>query len=158
MSTTTPMPHCAPRTERVAPSGDERATALVLVPALMLVLLTLGAIAVDLTAMHGAHRSAHRIVSSAADDAAGMLDTRLIQQTGELRIDPAASAMVADAQVRTAQLPGTQVGPTEVTVSGDGTTVRVRVRVRIEHILLPSVPGAAESDILTVAATGRLVR
>ena len=129
-----------------------------LVPALMLVLMSLGVIAVDLTAMHGAHRSVHRIVSAAADDAAGMLDTRLIQQTGELRIDPGAADAVAAAHLRTAQLPGTQIGPALVTVSADGAVVEIRVQVQIEHILLPTLPGAAGSDVLTVVATGRLVR
>lgn len=156
MPDTTPTRQRAHGTDAGRRLRPERATALMLVPALMLVLLSLGAIAVDLTALHGAHRRAHRVVSAAADDAAGMLDSRLIQETGELRIDPEAAGAVVTAHLDSASLPGTQIGPTQVTVSDDGTAVLVAVHVRIEHVLLPSLPGSDQADIVTVSATGRL--
>lgn len=150
------MPDTTPR-RRSAPEA-ERATALMLAPALMLVLIALGSIAVDLTALHGAHRSLHRVVSAAADDAAGMLDTRLIQQSGELRIDPAAAFIVASAHVKSAHLPGDLVGPVRVQVSDDGATVDVRATVRVEHVMMGAVPGAGADELLTVSATSRLLQ
>ncbi len=54
----------------------ERATALVMVPAVALVFIVLAAIALDLTAVAGVQRSAERTLAAAVDDAAGMIDGR----------------------------------------------------------------------------------
>ncbi len=159
MPTTRP-PHPAP-TERAARRPDrnhERASALVLVPAMLLVLMCLGGLAIDLSLLHGAHRSAHRVVSAAADDAAAMIDTEHLQLTGELRIDPAAAQRVALAQVGTMTLPGRQVGPVRVEVDPQGTTVTVSVAVEVAHVMLRALPGGPDRQRLDVVAHARLNR
>lgn len=156
---TTPPPRPAP-TDRPVPTDrrSERASALVLVPTMLLVLLCLAGIAIDLSLLHGAHRGAHRVVSAAADDAAAMIDPELLQLTGELRIDPDAARRVATAQVGTMSLPGRQVGPVQVTVSADGATVSVRVTVEIDHVVLRSLPGRPDHQRIDIVANGRLHR
>lgn len=156
---TTPPPRPAP-TDRPAPPDrrTERASALVLVPTMLLVLLCLAGIAIDLSLLHGAHRGAHRVVSAAADDAAAMIDPELLQLTGELQIDPDAARRVATAQVDTMTLPGRQVGPVEVTVSADGATVTVQVAVEIDHVVLRSLPGRPDHQLIDIVAHGRLHR
>lgn len=138
--------------------GPETASALVLVPSMMLVLLCLGGIAVDLSLVHGAHRSAHRVVTAAADDAAAMIDTEALQLTGDLRIDPAAARRVALAQLATMSLPGDVVGSPTVDVDADGSTVTVTVTLVVDHVMLRAVPGHPRSQQLTVVARGRLNR
>lgn len=142
-----------------APRGDpisERGTALILVPAMTLVLLALGSIAVDLSMLHGAHRAVHRTVSAAADDAAGMIDTREVQRTGSVRIDPAAARRVVLAHLEASRLPGELV-TVEVQVSADLRSISVRTVVRIEHVMLRAVPGAGDDELLTVTAHARLL-
>ena len=146
------MPRTTLRTRRAA---AERATALVLVPALALVLIVLGAIAVDLVAAHAAQRSLHRVVSAAADDAAGMVDARSYQRDGVLRIDPTAAERVVRARLRTADLPG-RIETTTVTV-GD-TTVDVQVRATVPHVFLGALPGAADIESVPIRVRGRLER
>ena len=132
----------------------ERATALVLVPTMMLVLVALAAVAVDLTAIHAAQRSLYRTVSAAADDAAGMVDRRRIQQDGVVVVDPEAARRVVRARLATADLPGTV---DEVLVATDARSVEVTVRVRIEHLFLGVVPGVDDTGTVPVRVRARLV-
>ncbi|MGB6056925.1 MAG: hypothetical protein WBF71_01575 [Microthrixaceae bacterium] len=136
----------------------ERGTALILVPTMMLVLLALGAIAIDLSVLHLSHRTVHRVVSSAADDAAGMIDTRQVQIDGSVRIDSATARRTVAAHLEAASLPGTLQGAPQVEVSGDGLSLTVRVKVEVPHILLRSMPGARRSELLTVSASARILR
>ncbi|MHB1139389.1 MAG: hypothetical protein ACYC2O_10570 [Microthrixaceae bacterium] len=105
---------------------------------MLLVLIALGTVALDLTAQHGAQRAVHRVATSAADDAAAMIDTRQVQLDGSLRIDPAAARRVVERHLGWATLPGPLVGPIQVEVSPDGTAVTVRVAVRAPRLLLPA--------------------
>ncbi len=133
----------------------ERATALVLVPAMTLVLLVLAAIAVDLAGEHAAQRSVERAVTAATDDAAGMIDSRRLQTDGELIIDPAAADRVLRAQLAAAQLPGT-VERLDLTI--DDEVVDVRVRVRIRHLFLGVLPGSDGTSSVPVHVRARLDR
>ncbi len=129
-----------------------------LVPAMMLVLICLGTIAIDLALLHGAHRSAHRIVSAAADDAAAMIDTEELQRSGELVVDPARALRVVDAHMRTARLPGELASEPSVRIGRDGSTVTVTVELLVAHVMLRAVPGRSEHERVVVTATARLNR
>ncbi len=135
--------------------GHERATALVLVPSMLVVLLSLGAIALDLTSLHAAHRGLHRTVSGAADDAAGMLDGHHLQRTGELRIDEPAARRVALAHLDAAELPGDLDGTPSVELVDGGTAVRVGASVRVERVVSRLL---GTDDRVEVEVTGRLRR
>ena len=130
----------------------ERASALILVPTMLLVLLSLGAVALDLSAQHGAQRSVHRVASSAADDAAAMIDARQVQIDGSVRIDPVAARRVALGHVAAARLPGPLVGPVRVDVDPEGTTVTVRITVRSSRLLMPSLRDGDPTVRATVTA------
>src|SRR5688572_28468668 len=106
--------------------GPERGTALVLVPVMTLVLLCLGAIAVDLSLVHAMHRDTHRVASVAADDAAAMIDERRLQIAGELVVDRRRAERVVRAHVASAQLAGEVVA---LEVSTTATAVDVQVTV-----------------------------
>ena len=126
-----------------------------LVPAMALIVFALAGVAVDLSLVHSAHRSLHRSVSAAADDAAAMIDQRQMQMTGELRIDPVAARRVADAHLATATLPGELVQlRTEVDPSGGTVTVTATVVVR--RILLPASVSSGRDDSLDARARARV--
>ncbi len=135
-----------------------RGTALMLVPAAILVFFVLGSISIDLTAIFLAQRSAQRSVSAAADDAAAMLDTRLIQYNGELRIDTAAAEQVARAHIA-ARVPAARLrGPVIVRVSADRKSIEVRITVRVPHIMMKALPGRTDYEDLTVTSAGRILK
>lgn len=157
LSTTAGMGHRRHRNPRPIghPWLSDRATTLVLVPAMMIVFIALAGIAVDLSAMHLAHRRAHAVVSVAADDAAGMLDERTLQVDGRPRIDPERAARVALAHVSAARLPGSVVAGPTVTIGPDGRQITITVKLRIEHIFLRSIPSFT-SEVLSITASARL--
>jgi hypothetical protein len=146
---TIPLPRRA-ATERAT---TERATTLVLVPAMMLVLIALAAVAIDLTAVHVAQRSLYRTVSAAADDAAGMLDTRRIQLDGRLQVDCPSARRVIDARLRSADLPGPML---DLNVMCTDDRVDVRARVAVQHVFLAAVPGAPDIDDVPIAVRARV--
>lgn len=156
------LPH-APQPESSAQThsssrGSSRGTALMLVPAIILIFFVLGSIAIDLTAIFLAQRSAQRSVSAAADDAAGMLDTRLIQQNGDIQINPEAARRVALAHITTRVPAATLHGPVIVTVSTDRKSVDVRITIRVPHIMMRALPGRPAYEDLTVTSTGRILK
>lgn len=144
------------RGQSLSMKSSERATTLVLVPAMMLVFIVLGAIGVDMSAMHMCHRRIHTAVSLAADDAAGMLDEVAMQTEGSVRIDPRRAHRVAVAHIAAADLPGELAGEPLVQVSSDGRRVEVEVSIAVEHIFLRSIPNMG-SDVMTVRSSGRLI-
>jgi len=126
------------------PRPRERATALVLVPAMLLVFIALGAIALDLSAVAGAQRAAERDLAAAADDAAGMLDAHAHQLDGSIRIDAAGATAVVDARVSSSDGPGRIV---DLQVEVTDTTVEITARVVSPHLFLRAVPGMADRSI-----------
>lgn len=137
--------------------AHERSAALVLAPALLLVLLALAVIAVDLSALHSAHRSIHRIVATAADDAAGLVDGHHLQLTGAARIDQQAATRLITARLDRAALPGAIVGAPRVVFDDNVTLVTVEATVDVDHVVARAVPTHSSSSRLVVAASARMV-
>jgi hypothetical protein len=123
---------------------------------MLLVVIALGAIAVDLSALHVARRSTHRVAATAADDAAAMLDARQVQLDGTVRIDPLAAQRVATAHARTATLPGQLHEPVQVQVAPDGSTVTVTLRVQVQDIIGGPLRGDDAGTEIRATATARL--
>jgi len=121
----------------------------VLVPTLMLVAVALCGIAVDLVAVHAAQRRTQGILASAADDAAGMVDTRRIQLDGATVVDPGAARRVVAAHVAATRLPGT-LRRLDVEVRSD--SVEVRAELAVARITLRGVPGAPPETTVSVRA------
>lgn len=119
----------------------ERATALVLVPAMLLVFIVLAAIALDLSAVAGAQRGVERVASAAVDDAAGMLDGRQHQLDGSVRIDRERAQRYVLARIEAAHIPGRVV---DADVRVTDTTVDALLRVETPHLFLRAVPGMSD--------------
>ncbi len=136
-----------------------------LAPALLLVVIVLGAIAVDLSLVHTARRSAFRTLSAAADDAAAMIDAREFQSTGIVRLDPDAAERIARAHLGLLAADGSEgfvkpafeVVQAEVEADPSDGSVAITATVRIDHILLTAVPGMADTTTFDMSVTGRMI-
>lgn len=111
-------------------------------------MLALGAIAIDLSVVHMAHRAVHRAASAAADDAAGQIDRDALHLRGEVRVDPEAAARVARARVAAAGIPARLAAPVEVDVVG--TEVRVRVTATVPRVVGRGLPGTSDTTLHVV--------
>jgi hypothetical protein len=126
----------------------ERATALFLIPAVTLAFVVLAGIALDLAAVHAAHRSAHRVASAAADDAAGMIDTRQVQIEGRVVVDPDAATRLAMGRVLSATLPG-RTEHLRIEVRDD--LVVVAFELVVGHAFLGTFPGVDDARVPVTA-------
>lgn len=131
---------------------SDRGSALMLMPAAVLVMLVLGAITVDLAVV----RLGQRELIAAATDAANDAATVGLDQ-GELRagrgyvLDPARAEAAVLASLDAKGLLDRLAAPPEVTVTADG-TVEVRLVRRVPHVFAKALPGV-DGDTL-VRGTG----
>lgn len=92
-------------------------------PAAVLILVVLGALAVDFTAVHLRQRELENAADAAANDAAAAaVDQQILRSTGDLILDPALAQQVIAVSVGARNLPdasiaGADVADTEVTVT-----------------------------------------
>lgn len=136
---------------------SERGTALLLFPAAVMVLMVLAAITVDLSAMHMARREVYRAASQAADDAVTRLDTHALR-SGELHvIDIAAARELVRDELTVATLPGPILDGPHVHAGPRRGTVEVTLTVRVEHFFAKAIPGAPDSEQITVDVVGELL-
>ena len=136
--------------------GD-RGSSLLLMPAAVLIVLVLGAIAVDLTVVRLAHRDLLDVAASAANDAAGAgLDPATFRRSGAYRIDrrraedAVARSLAAhhlDDRVQATVILGP--GPDEVTVE---------LTTDVGYVFARSLPGAAHSTTVHARASAAAAR
>ena len=143
--------------------GSDRGTTLLLFPAAVLVMMMLGAIAVDLGEVQLAHRQLVRAVGTAADDAADQLDVSALRDTSAgpgdsrlQRLDGDAARRIATDDLATADLPGRPVGAPIITLGPAPGTVTVSVTRDIPHIFGRAVPGVPDAERITVRLSGKL--
>lgn len=149
----------------IVPRSLERATAAVLAPALLLVVIALGCLSVDVAVAHAARRDLYRTLSAAADDAAAMLDERMLQRDGTVALDRAAAERVARAhlgvlreslrgEAGSADAPR-RVIRSEVAVGDHDVTVSATIEV--DRVFLSAIPGLGDSFEVQVTTVGRAV-
>jgi Flp pilus assembly protein TadG len=145
--------------------GDDRGSALLLMPAAVLVLLILGAIAADLSHLHNRKRELIAVADSIANDAATYgLDIDSLRAprdgnapTGPLTFDQKRLDTVGRRSVeahREADRPVEVVSFEHAVDPATGTvTVTVEVRERVDYIFARAIPGIRGFEDIT--ATGR---
>jgi uncharacterized membrane protein len=134
--------------------GD-RGSALMLMPAAVLIILVLGAIAVDMSVVHLAKRDLINIANSAANDAATFgLDPKLLRRDFVRQIDlhRARQAIERNVQVRDPKHRIVVLPPTVTRNSAGLDVVTVTLRMKVEYIFAKALPGIHE---VTVEAEGR---
>ncbi len=138
----------------------ERGSVLLLMPTAVLVVLVLGALAVDLSVVHLAEREVVSAASAAANDAVTHgLDEDAFYSTGLYSLDPAQVAEVVRTSLAAQSQPGRglrMVGRPRIADSdGDGApeSVTVTVTGEVGYIFAPAIPGAPDSARVEASAT-----
>lgn len=141
----------------MARAHDDRGSSLLLFPAAVLIVLVLGAIAVDLSAVHLAKRQVLDLAASAANDAvtAG-LDQGRFRATGEYVIDPDLAAIAVDRAV-TANEPDGRTTVLSVVVGPGPGQVTVELSAPADPVFAPALPGGPRTSTVTGSATATAV-
>lgn len=138
---------------------------LLLVPAAVLVLIILGAIAVDFAIVFLGQRELSSLAAAAANDAAtaALSDESFYRGTagtgadaGEIEIDPAAARRLVQ---RAVHLRGPRSLSNIVVVSADaaGRQICVTLRGDVDYVFARAVPGAAHSTTVKAVAVATAV-
>lgn len=125
---------------------------LMLMPAGVLVVLLLGAIAFDLSLVFLRQRQASSLAVDVANDlAAAALDEAAFRADGRFRLDPDRADELGRALVAASDL-GADVREVDVAVVGLD-TVEVRVVVDVDYVFAKAIPGASDGTTVTATAT-----
>jgi hypothetical protein len=123
-----------------------------LMPAGVLVVLLLGAIAFDLSLVFVRQRQASSLAVDVANDlATAALDEEGFRRDGEFVLDPERATQLGGDLVRLSDL-GDLVEDVEVEVAGPD-EVTVRVVVQVDYVFARAIPGAADGTTVTASAT-----
>jgi uncharacterized membrane protein len=146
------------RRERRCASND-RGSALMLVPASILVVFVLGAIAVDTANLRLHHREAHHAADAAANDAvAAGLDLGQFRDSGTLQLDPTHVVDIVGRSVAASDVADVVTAPPEVRITTvDGRPqVTVTLTVRADYIFAGVLPVTSDSADIRVTSTAEL--
>lgn len=133
-----------------------------LMPAAVLIMLVLGAIAVDSASVHLAQRQLADAVSAAANDAAGSaIADSSFYELGYVVIDAGRAALVAADSFSAAWPAGATgaiaaVSPPSVQVRDNQVCVSAQARVR--HIFARAIPGVAHETVVRARASATAAR
>lgn len=137
---------------RPSANHRQRGSALMLMPAGVLVVLMLGAISFDLSVVFLRQRQASGVAVDVANDlASAALDEPRLRATGEFVLDPERAASLGARFVDASDLAG-HVLDLDVDVLGPD-TVRVSLTVRVDYVFAKAIPGAADGTEVTARAT-----
>ena len=130
---------------------DDHGSALMLMPAGLLIVLVLASIAVDMSLVHLRKRQAFELAAAAANDAAAAGADQGRLRSGSYVLDPDVTRSVVEEVVAASELASELAGPPFVTVTDDG--VRVELAVQADYIFAGVVPGAPDGTVITASAT-----
>ncbi len=119
-----------------------------LMPAAVLIVLLLGALAIDSAIVYLGQRQAHDVAFDAANDAAGAgFDLDAARTRGEIVYDPDRVEAIAAQAIAAAGIDDLEL----VSARTDGTGVVVTVRRTVRHLFVQAL-GNPASDVLTISA------
>jgi hypothetical protein len=137
---------------RIAAPARDRGSALMLMPAGLLIVLVLASIAVDMSLVHLRKRQAFELAAAAANDAATAgVDQGSLRTTYAYVLDPERTRAVVGDVVAASELSSQLAGPPVVTVTDAG--VRVELALEADYIFADVVPGAPDGTVVTASAT-----
>ncbi len=141
---------------RTATAGD-RGSVLILMPAAVLIVLLLGAIAVDLTVVHLRQQQAIEAAASAANDAVTVgVDQAALRAGHGYVLDPDQVRAAVDRSIDDQGLTPRLAGPPQITETAD--TVTVTLTLRADYLFARSLPDTPHSTTVTgtASATARI--
>jgi hypothetical protein len=128
-----------------------------LMPAAVLVVMVLAAIAFDQALVYLGQRELYAAAEAAANDAVTYgLDARLLRETGEYRLDPARVEEVVAASLAARGIDASAPEPPEVVVTGPD-SVLVRLHGRVDYVFARAVPGTPADVRVSATATATAV-
>jgi hypothetical protein len=132
--------------------GRDRGSALMLMPAGLLIVLVLASIAVDMSVVHLRKRQAFELAAAAANDAATAgVDQGRLRTTHDYVLDPERARAVVTDVVAASELASELARPPVVTVTDAG--VRVELALEADYIFADVVPGAPDGTEVSASAT-----
>lgn len=135
---------------------DDRGSVLMLMPAAFMVLLVLGAIAVDLTAIRVGQRSVLSSATDAANDAVTVgLDETAYRSGLGYRLDPQRVREAVYAALYAKGLLNRLTAAPTIVIHPDQ-SVTVRLESRVEHIFARALPGISDPVPVHAEATARV--
>lgn len=136
----------------------DRGSVLMLVPAGVLVLLMLGAMAVDSAVGFMAQRELSSLAAGVANDVAGaaLSDPAFYQESGAIRIDPRAADQQAEAARVTSGIRGIKDLDVRAVVRGD--QVCVTAVGTIDYVFAKAFPALPDSKTVRGQAVATAVR
>jgi hypothetical protein len=124
-----------------------------LMPAAVLIVLLLGAIAVDLSVVHLAHRELIDVAASAANDAAtDGLDRDAFHRTGTYRLDPARATAAVQRSLDVHQVAG-RATIVSIVQGPAADQVTVELRMSVSYVFAKALPGANTGTTVAAHAT-----
>jgi hypothetical protein len=140
----------------VTRAGRDRASVLMLMPAGVLVVLLLGAIAFDLSVVFLRQRQASSLAVDVANDlATAALDEEAFRADGRYRLDPSRAEELADSLVHASDL-GDEVIELDVTVPTPD-SVEIHVVVAVDYVFAKAIPGTRDGTTVEATATAAAV-
>jgi hypothetical protein len=132
---------------------SDRGSALMLMPAAVLIVLLLGAVAVDLAVVQMRQRTAVGAAASAANDAVTYgLDQAALRRGDGYRLDPARVEQAVAESIESSGLADDLAAPPVVTEPAPG-TVTVVLRLRVAYVFARSLPGAPAGTTVQASAS-----
>ena len=129
----------------------DRGSALMLLPAGVLVVLVLASIAVDMALVQLRQRQAFDLAASAANDAATAGVDQGQVRSGRYVLDPEAAAASVERSLAASELAPDLAGAPEVTVTPD--TVEVTVTLAADYLFAGVIPGTPDGTVVTATAS-----
>ena len=131
--------------------AGQRGSVLMLMPAGVLVVLLLGAIAFDLSLVFLRQRQASSLAVDVANDlATAALDEGAFRAAGTYELDPDAADRIGRALVGSSDL-ADEIEEVEIAVLAPD-TVEVRIVVGVSYVFAKAIPGASDGTRVTAAA------
>lgn len=132
--------------------GRSRASVLMLMPAGVLVVLLLGAIAFDMSLVFLRQRQASSVAADIANDlATAALDEARFRASGEYVLDPRHADDLGRSLVESSDLADHLVD-VEITLLGPE-SVEVRLTAEVDYVFARAIPGASDGTTVTARAT-----
>lgn len=134
--------------------GDERGSVMMLVPAAILVLLVLGAIAVDSAVVFLAQRDLSNRTAAAANDIAGFAvsESAFYRSGGVIEVDAAKAESYVDLAFAGARRPA-GYRRWSGAASTQGRTVVVVAEADVKLVFAPAIPGARSTAHVRARST-----
>ncbi len=137
---------------------SDAGSVLMLMPAAVLVVMVLGAIAVDLTAVRLGQRELVAAAGDAANDAVTVgLDEAALRRGDGYRLDATRAEQAVLEALAAKGLLDELSEPPSVTVTGDG-GVEVRLVRRVPHLFAKALPGAPDDVDVRATVAARVER